>query len=212
MQTAFPEITAVPPLGLDDEPALADLAALFEGAGLLETVGVHLLHEHFPLRRNETLLEEVDLVERSAVTRPTSVRDLPADAVSSLWHAAGANGVTALMYTSNGAMIPLIDPAALAAAAFVLHAHEAHARIGLARLDLRPVTQPHELLVEISDEAARRSEIRPQPRVGEGSGRLYATTYQLHAGAGAAHKLVCKVGCFSDLKGKHSRTHDRVWG
>jgi hypothetical protein len=110
----------------------------------------------------------------------------------------------------------------------VLERHGALDRFGLNLLhDHFPVADD-EVLVEVCDTEQRTLTIRPlRGGVADGiPGRFVETNFQFvprsDADADAdpdasgtspvAYTLVCKVGCFVDLKDRHSKTHDKVWG
>lgn len=100
----------------------------------------------------------------------------------------------------------------------VLERHGALERFGLNLLHDHFELDDDELLVEVSDPDTRTLTIRPVREDAElgGGGRFIETNFQfVHASSQegpVAYKLVCKVGCFVDLKDKHSKTHDAVWG
>jgi hypothetical protein len=100
----------------------------------------------------------------------------------------------------------------------VLERHGALERFGLNLLHDHFELDDDELLVEVSDADTRTLTIRPVREDAEHGrgGRFVETNFQFVAASSGtetvAYKLVCKVGCFVDLKDKHSKTHDSVWG
>jgi hypothetical protein len=97
----------------------------------------------------------------------------------------------------------------------VLVRHDAAGRFGIALLHDHFPVGDDELLMETCDVERRTLTTTPVPLADLGSdGRLIETLWAFERGeAGALQAaLVCKVGCFVDLKDKHKRTHDRVNG
>ena len=69
---------------------------------------------------------------------------------------------------------------------------------------------PGEVLLETCDKQGRVLTMRPVVASELGGGTLVETQWQLTP-IGIPQRQVCKVGCFSDLKGNHNHVHDRVW-
>jgi len=100
----------------------------------------------------------------------------------------------------------------------VLERHGALERFGLNLLHDHFELDDDELLMEVSDPETRTLTIRPvrEDSALSRDGRFIETNFQFEPsksdGGPVSYKLVCKVGCFVDLKDKHSKTHDSVWG
>jgi hypothetical protein len=92
----------------------------------------------------------------------------------------------------------------------VLARHGALNRFGITLLHDHFDLEPDEVLVETCDKQGRVLTMRPVKASALSVGTLVETQWQLTP-EGAAQRQVCKVGCFSDLKGKHNHVHDRVW-
>ena len=92
----------------------------------------------------------------------------------------------------------------------VLARHSALDRFGITLLHDHFELAPDELLVETCDKHGRVLTMRPVVISELTGGTLLETQWQLTP-EGSAQRQVCKVGCFSDLKGKHNHVHDRVW-
>lgn len=113
-----------------------------------------------------------------------------------------------------------IDPIGEADRACLEEVRDALARHG--RLDRFGLTLLHdhfqleddELLVETCDPETRTLTIAPEV-ITEPSGpefRLVETNWRFSPEGDVVAGLVCKNGCFVDLKDKHKRTHQRVNG
>lgn len=99
----------------------------------------------------------------------------------------------------------------------VLERHHALDRFGVNLLHDHFDVAEDEVLLEVCDVEQHTLTIRPGPAAADVDGRFVATNFQFTAdlapdGSPVAANLVCKVGCFVDLKDKHKRTHDKVWG
>ena len=95
----------------------------------------------------------------------------------------------------------------------VLLRHGAVERFGVNLLhDHFPVSEG-EVLLEVCDPESRTLTIRPAAAETD-QDRFVATNFQFHSGGtdSPAAVLVCKLGCFVDLRDRHRRTHDRVRG
>lgn len=95
----------------------------------------------------------------------------------------------------------------------VLERHGAIQRFGVNLLHDHFPIGADEVLLEVCDPDTRTLTIRPG-RASGGTDRFVGTSFQFGSvdGAGVSAVLVCKVGCFVDLRDRHKRTHDRVWG
>lgn len=94
----------------------------------------------------------------------------------------------------------------------VLRKHGAVDRFGINLLHDHFAVEEGEMLVETCDPAARTLTIRPASAdaIPE-SQRLVETNWAFEEGnSSPGARLVCKVGCFMDLKDNHKRTHDKV--
>lgn len=109
------------------------------------------------------------------------------------------------------------DRACLEEVRAVLERHGALERFGVNLLHDHFPMDGDEVLLEVCDPEQRTLTIRPGTASSLEDGRFVGTNFQfdaqaLAAGEPLAANLVCKVGCFVDLKDRHARTHDRVWG
>lgn len=109
------------------------------------------------------------------------------------------------------------DRACLLEVRAVLERHGALKRFGINLLHDHFPMDDDEVLLEVCDPEERTLTIRPGTASSLEEGRFVGTNFQFDGEPPAADeplaaKLVCKVGCFVDLKDRHSRTHDRVWG
>jgi hypothetical protein len=66
----LPRGDAVEPLGDDDRAVLADVREVLRRHNALDRFGVTLLHSHFDLGADETLVEFVDPANRVMTTKP----------------------------------------------------------------------------------------------------------------------------------------------
>lgn len=106
-----------------------------------------------------------------------------------------------------------VDRACLEDLRAVLARHGSLERFGITLLhDHFPLAES-ERLMETCDPATRTLTIRPEP-IDEppSSFRLVETQWEFGGGEDILAALVCRVGCFVDLKDNHKRTHQRVNG
>jgi hypothetical protein len=95
----------------------------------------------------------------------------------------------------------------------VLKRHGALDRFGITLLHDHFDVAEEELLVETCDPASRTLTIAPMTIAATDEGdRLIETNWRFSDGDSARAALVCKVGCFVDLRDNHKRTHQRVNG
>lgn len=66
----LPHIKEVKPLSKEDEPILEELKAVLEKHGALQRFGVMLLHDHFPIRDNEVMVEFEEAAQRQLISQP----------------------------------------------------------------------------------------------------------------------------------------------
>jgi hypothetical protein len=93
----------------------------------------------------------------------------------------------------------------------VLVRHGALERFGLTLLHDHFDMDVDELLVETCEPEARVLTIHPERAPAPGTGeRLIATSWQFSPEGDVVAGLVCKLGCFVDLKDRHRKTHQRV--
>jgi hypothetical protein len=105
------------------------------------------------------------------------------------------------------------DRACLAELREVLARHERLNRFGIALLHSHFALAEDELLMETCDPSSRTLTIRPEREASQtADGRIIATQWEFGAGDDVLATLVCRVGCFVDLKDNHKRTHQRVNG
>lgn len=106
------------------------------------------------------------------------------------------------------------DLSCLLAIREVLERHGAIGRFGVNLLHDHFPIGADEILLEVCDPDTRTLTIRPGRSSG-GDDRFVGTAFQFEPVGGSdavSAVLVCKVGCFVDLRDRHKRTHDRVWG
>lgn len=95
----------------------------------------------------------------------------------------------------------------------VLARHGHLDRFGLTLLHDHFALEDSELLVETCDSDARTLTIAPEVVDAADPGfRLIATNWRFSPEGDVIAGLVCKVGCFVDMKDKHKKTHQRVNG
>ncbi len=105
------------------------------------------------------------------------------------------------------------DRACLEEVRAVLARHGYLDRFGLTLLHDHFALDDSELLVETCDHDLRTLTIAPEVVDGADSEfRLIATNWRFSPEGDVIAGLVCKVGCFVDLKNNHKRTHQRVNG
>lgn len=109
------------------------------------------------------------------------------------------------------------DAACLAELREILARHGALERFGLNLLHDHFAITDDELLVETCDHDNRTLTIAPMKAVDFPTDlNVIETNWVFDPDTGGdtamAPKLVCKVGCFSDLKDNHNVAHDKVWG
>jgi hypothetical protein len=68
--TRLPDIDDVRPYGPDDDACFDDLRAVLEKHGALNRFGITLLHQHFDLRDDEVIVENVDKENRILLSTP----------------------------------------------------------------------------------------------------------------------------------------------
>lgn len=95
----------------------------------------------------------------------------------------------------------------------VLVRHGAIERFGITLLHDHFNVAADEILLETCDPERRVLTATPG-RIGGpcDGGRFVETNWRFGPNGGALASLVCRVGCFVDLKDKHRRTHQRVNG
>lgn len=79
------DIADVEPIGEGDQGCLAEIRDVLKKYGMLERLGVALLHRHFELDEDEAVLELADLDTRTLTTRPVKLSDVGADSVGTIW-------------------------------------------------------------------------------------------------------------------------------
>ena len=112
-------------------------------------------------------------------------------------------------------IVPLgeADRACLDAVRAALSAHGSLDRFGLTLLHDHFPLQDGELLVETCDPDSRTLTIAPGVvDTNNTDDRLIETNWSFSPEGDVIAGLVCKVGCFIDLKDNHKRTHQRVNG
>lgn len=94
----------------------------------------------------------------------------------------------------------------------VLRRHNALDRFGINLLHDHFALEPGELLMETCEPSSRTLTIRPALPEPDQAGRTVETNWRFSHDGDVVAGLVCKVGCFVDLKDRHKRTHQRVNG
>ena len=70
------EIDEAEPLSEKDKPLVDELIAVLRKHGALDRLGITLLHQHFPIGEDETLLETTDHATRTQTIRPIKTTEL----------------------------------------------------------------------------------------------------------------------------------------
>lgn len=84
-------------------------------------------------------------------------------------------------------------------------------RFGITLLHDHFELQPDELLVETCEPEIRVLTITPERPEGRAAAeRVIETSWRFSESGDVLAGLVCRVGCFVDLKDNHRRTHQRV--
>jgi hypothetical protein len=91
----------------------------------------------------------------------------------------------------------------------VLEQYGALNRFGVHLLHDHFTLEPGEQLVETPNLEERTLIIRPE-RLSSETGRTLQTNWRFGPGPDVIAALVCRVGCFVDLKDRHKTTHQRV--
>lgn len=105
------------------------------------------------------------------------------------------------------------DRACLDALRAVLKQHGSCDRFGITLLHQHFPIAEDEQLIETCDVPERTLTIRPETRRTLPEGRVIETSWRFDDTTDdVLESLVCKVGCFVDLRDRHERTHDRVSG
>ena len=91
----------------------------------------------------------------------------------------------------------------------VLEKHGALNRFGINLLHEHFELNPGEQLIETPDTLTRTLTIRPEI-VSSDQGRVVETNWRFGPGSDVVAALVCRVGCFVDLKDRHKNIHQRV--
>lgn len=73
----LPHIDDVAPFSDADRACLDEVRAVLDRHGMTNRFGVCLLHQHFPIRDDEVLVETCDEEERTLTLRPISKDSLP---------------------------------------------------------------------------------------------------------------------------------------
>lgn len=79
--SALPDINDVKPLSLADESCLSEVRAVLEKHGTLDRFGLALLHDHFPVRDDELLVEFADPENRQLISRVVSRSEVASTSV-----------------------------------------------------------------------------------------------------------------------------------
>lgn len=66
----LPNIETIKALGTEDRALLKDLAAVFNKHNSLDRIGICLLHQHFPIEKDEILLERTNTSKRVQTITP----------------------------------------------------------------------------------------------------------------------------------------------
>ena len=82
----FKPLEAVEPLAADDMECFAEIRAILERHNKLDRFGVVLLHEHFPIKKNEVLLETSDASSRSMTLEPKILDTSDVQAIDTQWY------------------------------------------------------------------------------------------------------------------------------
>lgn len=78
------DLNDIEPLQPHEVEILRDVRNVLQRHGALDRFGIHLLHKHFDLAENETLVESVDVDQRTLITRPMPT-DTDAVTVETSW-------------------------------------------------------------------------------------------------------------------------------
>lgn len=103
------------------------------------------------------------------------------------------------------------DSACLKEVADVLARHGAIDRFGITLLHDHFDLEPGEILVETCDPEQRVLTTAPAPVApGDTRWHLVETSWRFESRSSPTPVLVCRVGCFVDLRDRHKRTHERM--
>lgn len=87
---SFPHIDRVQEIGRDDMPFFYEASKRLDSLGLLDDIGICLLHHHFPVSADEALVERFDISSRSIVISPENENGLE-DVIPTFWAMQGRN-------------------------------------------------------------------------------------------------------------------------
>ena len=76
MSKILPDIDAVEPLAAEDELCLQEVREVLDKHNRLNRFGITLLHSHFPVSDDETLVEECDEANRTLTIKPVKTTSL----------------------------------------------------------------------------------------------------------------------------------------
>lgn len=94
----------------------------------------------------------------------------------------------------------------------VLRRHNALDRFGINLLHDHFDLEPGELLIESCDVPNRTLTIQPSIPDPDEPGRIVETNWRFSHDGDVVAGLVCKVGCFYDLKDRHHKSHEKLNG
>jgi hypothetical protein len=83
---AFRPAEELGPLTAADFACFTELRAVLERHGMLERFGVTVLHKHFDLATNETLVETTDVAKRSMTIQPEVIDPSDVSAITTQWY------------------------------------------------------------------------------------------------------------------------------
>lgn len=75
----LPHISDAQALTDRDNPMVEELVAVLKKYNALDRFGIALLHQHFPINKDEVLCETVDAKNRVLTTKPVSKSELEAE-------------------------------------------------------------------------------------------------------------------------------------
>lgn len=83
--SALRDIDEIEPLNDKDVPALREIRDVLQRHGLIERLGVALLHSHFDLRDNEVMVETADPSARVLTLHPMPETQVGENVVGTIW-------------------------------------------------------------------------------------------------------------------------------
>lgn len=91
----FPDILDVTPLSSNDDECIAEIRDVLSKHGKLGRFGLTLLHDHFPVSSDETLVEYCNPETRTLTIRPEGAKDFDSsNSIETSWELTTGNVLT----------------------------------------------------------------------------------------------------------------------